>query len=294
MKKIEEILAQFPFMDAEYDDGNYDHEASKKAIIEGVELPAFYTFDKPKPCYTIHTESTVSGLIITVSDSEDRPVGGTFGEMVEAYDYVQRELKGDVVFTGDLSVYGKDQLGGSSLMVKTTGSDGRSYTRMLFSSTDSDTEWLAKHDYLQFLQAQLRYEADPTDFLKAWSFVDKHPAFWTRHKAESNQWSTSNNGDVWVGVSSNKKGKPVIMLETGQAIEPERTSTYHDLRLDVYAATYEEAFVELAALVHKFFNYDGTEKENVEYEKSQLELDLDASLAAYREETGIDLENPSE
>jgi len=282
MINIPEILAQFPFLDAKAGDP-YDHEAAKASIIKNVTLPDFYTFDSPTPVYTVTVVADNDLVYVTVASSDNSPVGGTFGDIESAYDYVRNELSGDVIFAGDIeAVTGEEYLDGVlTVPSKTAPQLGG---RMLISSTDSDDEWLAKANYIQFLQKTLRYEANPKDFVTAFNWVDSHPAFWSRHIADTNQWNTSNNSHVWVGVGRRKDtGSSYIMLEHGSAVESDRTRHYHDLRLDVYADTYELAFVELAALVHKFFDVDGRERENVEYVKSALEVTLDermASLAA--------------
>jgi hypothetical protein len=45
--------------------------------------------------------------------------------------------------------------------------------------------------------------------------------------------------------------------------------------LDIYAQTFEEAVVLLAQKVDKFFDIDGTERPDVEYEKSEIEKTLE-------------------
>jgi hypothetical protein len=282
---IPEVLAQFPFMEATQDEA-YDHEAAKATINALAPLPSFYTFDEPTPCYTL-TVTVVEGKVqVTVTDDEGNVVGDVFNGLETAYDYVRNELQGDIVFAGDMEAATGEKDNDMMVTVPVTGSNGRTHHRLLMSRTDSDTEYMAKSNYLYFLKSTLRYEANATDFMTCFHWLNGHPAFWTRYSVDRNDWNTESNGSIWLGVTTDNDGKPVIMLETGGAVEPERTSRYHDLRLDVYAPTYEQAIVQLAAKVHKFFDVDGSERENVEYQKSALELKLDESIKEYENESG--------
>ena len=49
---------------------------------------------------------------------------------------------------------------------------------------------------------------------------------------------------------------------------------YHDYRLDVWADTFEQAFIELAAMVHKFFDHQGVERPDVPHVKPAWALEL--------------------
>jgi len=275
MTDVKTILEGFPFL-KDRDNDDYDYYGAKRIIIDNVVLPAFYTFNDPTPVYTLKIDST-NGIRVTILDANENQIGDPYTDIVKAYDYVGNILKGDVVFSGDLkAITGSDR--NSLVTVPTKDTNGREFHRLLLSHTDDDEIYLAKSSYLYWLESTLAYEANPNDFMTAWYWVDSHPAFWSRYKEGSNDWSMNNNSNVWVGVTAKDTGETVIMLETGAAIEPARTSHYHDLRLDVYAPTYEEAFVKLAALVHKFFDIDGSERENVSYEKSKLELLLDERM----------------
>jgi hypothetical protein len=254
-------------------DSEISYEEQKQLIIEKVELPDFYTFDEPTPAYTLHVENKD---LIRVLDENKNVLDKEFSDLEKAYDYVKGELRYDVKFSGDIdSITGEV----STQLVSVPTKNG--HHRLLLSGTDEDEYYLAKRHYLDFLELTRHYEKNPNNFVTAFHWLETHPAFWTRPDAESNYWSTDNISRLWIGVTTNRVGETVIMLEHGGAVEPARTDTYHDLRLDVYAPTYEIAIIELAAKVHQFFNVDGSEKENVEYEKSELEKKLDKAFEEY-------------
>lgn len=278
---LKTFVAQFDFTrDAE---SHEEYEAGKQFILANVQMPEFFTFPERTPVYDVNVEVAAGGVhIITVVDPEGNPVGGTFASLEAGYDYVKNELHGDVKFTGDVEeAFGKEN---TMLMTVPSVHNGRTYTRMLISHTDRDSEYLQKSDYLNFLRTTLEYEKTPDDFYLSWNWLNNHPAFWVRYSKNLEEWITSTISKIEVMVTKDDNGNTVVMLEHGAAVAPERLQHYHDLRLDVYAKTYEEAIVKLAALVHKFFNYDGSEKENVEYVKSALEVKLDEAIAEYEAE----------
>lgn len=247
----------------------------EQLIRDEIVLPAFYTFDEPTPVFTINVENTNGLILITVTDETGDPVGGTFAELEEAYDFVKNDLNGDVVFTGDLkAVTGNENL----TWVFIPSKDNPEHSRLLLSRTDEDDEYFAKSTYYDFLKLSNEYVQNPTDFKTSFNWLNTHPAFWSRTSSTKVIWDTENNDKISVDVF-NREGKTVVALETGAAVEPERNHRYHDIRLDTRTNTYEEGIVELAALVHKFYEVNGVERENVEYVKSANELKLDEILA---------------
>lgn len=132
---------------------------------------------------------------------------------------------------------------------------------------------MLQNDYHQAADNIHRWRAEP-NLDNAYYMLDTHPAFWTRHKEEPT-WHWETNGHVngfWFA-----RGDNCWMMEAG-GHTPDLTSTFHDIRLDVWGDTFEDCIMKMAELVDKFFNEDGTERENVEYEKSELELLLDERL----------------
>jgi hypothetical protein len=253
-----------------------EDNAFEQLIRDEIVLPAFYTFADPTSVFTINVEATNALTLITITDDTGEAVGGTFSDLEEAYDFVRTDLKGDVVFTGDLkAVTGNDSL----TWVFIPSKHNPKHSRLLLSNTDKDDEYFAKSDYYEFLKLSNQYVHNPTDFKTSFDWLNTHPAFWSRTASTKVVWDTENNDKIFISVFVNKEGKTVVALETGAAVEPERTTRYHDMRLDTCTPTYEESIVELAALVHKFYNVDGVERENVEYVKNKNQLRLEEILA---------------
>jgi len=261
---------------AEEGESDVAYHAYKKYVIEHLELPEFFTTEEPSPIYTIRR---AEGLVFQLFNNENELINEST-DIVEIYHSVSSKM-GDVVFEGTyddipgIKTMGKIQ---PTLFVENPGKHSGT---MLISHTSEDSLYLDKDHYLEFLKTAETYLTDPGDFLTAWYFLASHPYAWYRYDADKDHsWSTHElTSKIWVAPTTNDEGELVFMMEAGAAVEPERTSHYHDLRLDVYADSYNNGIIELAALVHKFYYLDGSERENVEYEKSELELTLENRMA---------------
>ncbi len=241
------------------------------------ELPA------PKPVLRISYKNDVFVLIPNSDlDSEQQKLVSRFTDktyptIVEAYDDVNSKTV-DVTFDSNVNSHG-GKLRSSSFWCEPE--KGERSARLLIGMTDKTRKSILKSDYSSFLEDHAEYEKDPTDWVLAYNWLTKHPAFWYKHKEEKSlDWSTDNGlKDVYVYVTRTKKGKARVYMEHGSHVEPQYMRFYHDPRLDVVASSMEKAYVKLAKKVNKFFHPDGTEKENVKYKKNKLEKKLD-SLAA--------------
>lgn len=155
--------------------------------------------------------------------------------------------------------------------------------RILLNFTARDKLRLLKYEYYVSQDLLAEYRDNPTGFWESYSVVDTHPAFWVREEGEGRTLTWQHQGHahrLWASpLPSGDDSNVVWTLETGSHIAPDYYHHYHDPRLDVEAPTIEEAYIQLAALVVKFFHDDGTEREDVEYEKSKLELLLEERIA---------------
>lgn len=264
------------------------YHAYKEYVIEHVELPEFFTVEDPSPIYTVR-RADGDGLVFQLFD-EDNQLVSESTDIVEIYHSVSSR-DGDVVFEGTY-----DDIPGVSMVGKIqptlfVNKPGERLGNMLISHTSVDSLYLSKDHYLEFLKTAETYLNDPEDFLSAWYFLASHPYAWYRYDAgDEYSWSTDElTSKIWVSPTKNDEGKLVFMMEAGGAVPPERTSHYHDLRLDVYADSYNEGIIQLAALVHKFYYLDGSERENVDYVKSQLEVTLESKMGDIQQ-TGEALE----
>lgn len=248
-------------------------------LVEKVTLPEFYTFDAPTPVYTlVIAEHPTEKLSAKIFDSEGIFVKEYFTG-TEAYDHVTRELDGDVVFEGDVTLMDE-----GNTRVRGMVTENR---RLLLSHTDEDKEHLALYQYLEWLFLAEKYYKNPEDFLLSYRFVKSHPAFWYRHNAESNYW-THDYTRMWMEISRKDDGELVYMFEGGSAVPPNRTEHYHDPRLDVWAPSFEDGYIQFAALVDKFFYIDGSERENVPYIKQDWEIEVERRIKDYDEEFGTE------
>lgn len=265
------------------DDTDSTYEDYQNFVLNNLKMPEFYTTKPDRPVFTIN--HNLGDKIFQAY----HPDGKLFKESTDLGDlYQQTREEGQVKFTGDYSdlpyVSTRRPGSNSSLMMDIPGSEMK---RMLSSHTDKTSRFLDAENFLRFLYTATKYLENPNDFLNAWEFLDTHPYGWYRLNKDTTDW-IMNELVSRMGVApylDDKTQTVVFMVESGATYPPERTNRYHDLRLDVYAPSYEQGIIDMAAKVHKFFYLDGSERENVQYEKSKLELLLDERLADLETET---------
>ena len=158
---------------------------------------------------------------------------------------------------------------------------------MLFSYSDQDRFDRLKDSLQVALDNEKLYLENPTDFFAAYHFIDTHPAFWTvQGELPSWHWSTEGHCQKvshWV-YKDEDDGRLRICLETGSHVNKASDSVkiyqehYHDYRLDVYADSFEQAFIQLAELLYKFFDNHGIERPDVEHLKPQWVLELEQQV----------------
>lgn len=155
--------------------------------------------------------------------------------------------------------------------------------RILPICTQNTQKWLVEVHYSKAIERIRRWRESKDDFRASYAMLDTHPVFWRRRKEEPTfTWQDSGLVlNFWHGLSDEG-----MMMEAGAHTDPDFTETYHDLRLDTYGTSYEDCIIQTAALVDKFFHEDGTKREGVEYEKSELELILEERLRE-AEEMGL-------
>lgn len=260
-----------------------DYANCEKLLNEaGVQYPSFVTFETPKKKHVIFFDGA--------QFHAPPEVEGYWDSLEELYDHIEREIGDDADF--DESVFKSDQvkdnIGGMLFLNKTPGATGlRARTSRLIMSP-VDHRALAVNQYYQWLKSAKAWLENQDDFLSAYSFLVGHPAFWTRQsKDHPNDWNTDHGVSTMWTYPTSKGGKVLWMMETGGAVRPDFLHRYHDLRLDVYAKSYEKAIVKTAKKVHKFFGLDGEERSGVEYEKSALEKELGQRMS----EMGLDKED---
>lgn len=199
--------------------------------------------------------------------------GDSFGEypsVEEAYRAVKTD---EVVVTFDESVNGfGGELHDDSFFVE-AGESG--LLTFLSGLTDETMMENLQEEYLSWLELDQKWRQASQDWSVCYQWLNCHPIFWVKHvEGPSLFWHTASGlQTLWHDVGYDED-TTVVMLEHGPHCEPHYLELSHDLRLDVYAPTFEEAFVKLAHLVDKFYDVDGTEREGVEYEPSEWEKEI--------------------
>jgi len=234
----------------------------------------------------------------------------------EAYDKIHGDGI-DILFSD--AVYDKfarrDQDGETMFRLITVPSSDGYTQRLLTSRTDQDRLDSLERDWDDAQEAYREWKNDPDDFFKAYMMVDTHPAFWTRAFPfssadnfwdENSLWSWETSGycqQLWSHPWHDEDGRLYWAIEGGSHVA-DSTSTwrdeyynkvqiigvfqehYHDFRLDAFGDTYEAAIVSFAHNVDKFFNPDGTEREDVEYEETPLEKTISKRTDEMERATG--------
>lgn len=244
------------------------HDAVRRAVLpQWLEqiLP-----EAPEPAVIEHNADT--GTYSAIHPEEGSL--GVFDTIESAYDAME-----DAGYQFSFSDSVEEKHG---RVVSVPTEDGK-WNRMLLPRNEQSKLNRLKSAYLMWWGIAEAYLADPHDFIKAYEFLDGHPCFWTHMKSPNSDdtdftftWETDSHAlRIWHRPVRNNDGNTVFMMETGAHVPESYTEHYHDLRLDVSADSYENAIIETAAKVHKFFHLDGSDREGVEYEKSELEEILD-------------------
>lgn len=242
-------------------------EARLKAV--GIEMPEFRTFDEPDPTSFLKY-------------SEEDKVFYSDESLVESenpYDiYKDLKKKGFDVIVHQ-SALDTGQIGGREGMWSVK-SEREGFVIAMIGPVD--TRSLDFAHYYTWLQEARYWIENKDDFLAAYHFLAGHPAFWKRPRPDDypNEWSTDGGvSTIWSYPQRRENGSICMMMETGSMMPPMRNHRYHDLRLDTYEDTYELGIIATAKKVHKFFDLDGSERPDVEYKKSKLELELEERMA---------------
>jgi len=186
-----------------------------------------------------------------------------FETLEEAYDFTENYLKTEVIFDESIPELNEENNNNFSRMLFGTPDD-RGNSRLLFSSPDKQKIEDLEEVYENFLNLAEKYYNNKNDFMTAYDFVDTHPAFWVKllkDKEKTFLWETESHCiKIWSMPIKNDDNM-FWALETGMHIDPDYVEHYHDWRIDASGSTIEEAYINLAANIDKYYNLDGTEKE---------------------------------
>lgn len=200
------------------------------------------------------------------------PDGGrsdVYPTLAAAYDGFDRAVLGrNIVFSDDCvaAEEGAEELLGGVVLPN---------GRFLIVFTDADELALLQEAYRSWQDVYEEWRQDPKDFVKAFYFLEQHPAFWVRATEERTfSWHTAAGAPREVCPWRDDQGNVGVSMELGAHVAPEYTTHYHDIRLDVTAGSYEEAVVELATRVDLFFDKDGVEREGVPFEEPEWMIEV--------------------
>lgn len=253
-------------------------EARLKAV--GIEMPEFRTFDPVDPVARIRYSEENNLFYSNHSDiNSEKP-----------YDIYEDLKKKGFDVEVHQSALDSGQIGGIEGMWDVES--GRKGFRTVMIGP-VDTRGLDYAHFYQWLKEAREWIENQDDFMAAYGFLAGHPAFWKRSRPEEypNQWSTDEGvSTIWSSPTYRKDGTICMMMETGGMVPPARDHRYHDLRLDTYEDTYEKGIVATAKKVHQFFELDGSERPDVDYEKSELELVLEERLGEMNKALAVDNE----
>lgn len=148
---------------------------------------------------------------------------------------------------------------------------------------DNDRERMLTQEVEHSLEAAKLYREDPTHFYRAYRFLESHMAFWIRRVDEPTWYWDTTKGlrGLWQHVGMDN-GQVIFALEHGGAADC-RTQTTHDCRLDTYGGTYEEAIINLAALVAVGYTDDGVYQEDEDLPEPEWMAELQERVAEAKE-----------
>jgi hypothetical protein len=262
-----ELIARTPEYPKTRDMNAY--KAYQKQIIAQVELPPFYVLPPAVPVYTITVRPDETELYsLTVTDDANNLVETPDPYDVEdTFDYIQDELKADVVFAGDIHLIpsnGSDeettslhQMTGNTLVTVPVQHDPEGNLRILSSLTTAQQHYYAKDHYLQWLHQTILYEANPADFFTAYTWVTGHPAFWQDGDLGHSIWSEPRRENLRLYVDLDDNDNPYIIIHAYVTDPSNRSTTIHDPKLNGYGATYEEALLKVAAKLYQHYDING-------------------------------------
>lgn len=236
-------------------------------IADSIELPAWFSAELPEPEPTVTI--TYKNKLFHLSTETT-----SFTTIIAAYDYARSLDNTGIIFDPSINKHGGKLSGEMFFCAREANT---STSRLLMAQTTQSRLQMLKYEYAVWTK-----ETHPTwlknqnDWVEAYNWLQHHPAFWYRNTEDKTfNWGMDEGlKSVWQFAYRDKKKNSYVGMEHGTHVEPEYKYHYHDVRLDVTAKTFEKAYILLAKKVNKFFNPDGTERENVSYKKSRKEIHL--------------------
>lgn len=270
---LNEKVLDDPIFDSTDDlDEIFFHAVEKELAKRGVFYPSFVDFEpsQENPKVSWHADTST----YSVEGMEQRWTSlATLAKEIN-------ELGYDIYLTSELEESPEvDFIAGQMAFLTVNHGDGE----MVFGK--SEGRELEINNYYGFLRTAKSWMQHQDDVVLAYSFLQYHPAFWYRytHANGSQSWVTDDGmKSLWTNPAYHE-GKLVVMLELGSAIPPQRVNHYREHRLDVWGTSFEDAYIQLAKKVHKFYSLDGEERKDVVHPLTAVEAKVLERLATAKE-----------
>lgn len=261
-----------------------------------ITLPDFVTFVEEEPYYRIRTKN---GMFY-IEDSETTQ--GMFFELPSlAYRYIQKTLKGKAFFSKEDVESAGEMMGGIFLETQKLEGNVENTKPLLISHDVIDRVEFLKAEYAYFLKLDMEYKNNPENWALAYKWVETHPAFWHRLESNPNNWEIQSG---WKACYTNVyydevRGEHTVTFEHGPYVDEleffldddveqptlSRVVSSHDTRLDIAAASFEEAYVAFAkAVAQNFDNHGNDIGEKNDEELTDEELEALEALEALEED----------
>lgn len=155
---------------------------------------------------------------------------------------------------------------------------------MMFPRDDYSRISFLESDFQEFLEATEEYLKEPGNFVKAFSFIQRHPALWTR-PSEANPWVWQTEDgvrSVRIYVYEDYSDGYAVELEAGEHVKPDFLNHYHDPALDTKASTYESAIVKLAYAMLNRYTLEGDARDEAPEEPLPWLQEFEAQIMKLR------------
>lgn len=189
----------------------------------------------------------------------------TFENLEEAYDYACKLTPYEDVSIQDFPE--SEQHFGAFYV---GDADERGSKRILLSNSDQERLESLQEEYKQWLKISAKYRNNPENFQNALEFLSNHPMYWSidtgvrEDRRSPYEWNTTRTiKDFYPEVHfdyDNPDQPHEWCLETGESVPPIHNHFYFDPDLTAHGKTLEEAFINLAKTIVKYFHDDGTRK----------------------------------
>lgn len=145
--------------------------------------------------------------------------------------------------------------------------------RTLFSAGfDAETHYV--EEYVEFLIAASKYRENPNDLARAWSFIERHPAFWLKKGTRDNKAFATDEGagliEFCIYPDEENGNATKVALEMGGHDATNNYETrYLDVLLIATAGSIDAAVIILAQKIEQYYDYEGNSTPEADKERSE-------------------------